>query len=262
MASKSAIPLSVTLSQEELFVAMLHLNTQFFPGLDLQPFQELDQKQTNLMAGVAERALIARNFLKPGANGDWQLEQKLQGLLQACLSADCSLLVRHTRPQAGSEEYFFHVFRRMYVMHSIPVTAIHQFIATDDKNAVPRAVVSILRLPDLPKAECPQGKIRLPLFEQARDLALEKGAEEAGKLLLQAGLEAPTAGEVAQTLAAPLANTTLARIEKQQTGRGFSILQGKQAIWQIEPLEEEEWIAIRPVSADEAVQVVKEIAAL
>lgn len=262
MAGKPTKPLSVALSQEELFVAMLHLKAKFFPGLDLQRFQELDENQINLMAGVAERALIARNFLKPGADGDGQLEQKIAGLLKACLSADRSLLVRHVRPQAGSEEYFFHVFRSMYVMHSIPITAIHQFIATDDRNAVPRAVVSILHIPDLPKAECPQGKIQLSLFEQARDLALEKGAEEARTILVQAGLEAPTAGEVAKTLAAPLANTTLARIEGQQDGRGFSILQGKHAVWQIEPLEEEEWIAIRPVSANEAVQVVKEIATL
>lgn len=262
MAPQSSIPLSIALSQEELFVAMLHLKADSFPGLDLERFQELDEKQTGLMAGVAERALIARNLLKPGAEGNWQLEQKLQGVLRACLSADRSLLVQHTRFQVADEEYFFHAFRKMYIMHSVPITAIHQFIATEDKDAVPRAVMSILHLADLPKAKCAQEKMRLLLFEQARDLALEKGAEAAKEVLVQAGLEASSAVELAQTLAVPLANTTLARIENQQTGRGFSILQGKNAIWQLVPLEEDDWIAIYPVSTKEAAQIVQEIAAL
>ena len=254
--------LSMTLSQEELFVAMIHLKAEQFPGLDLEVFKELDETQTSLMVGVAERALLARGFLKPDKKGDLQLEPAINGLLAACVFPDKSLFVNRTRPEAGTEEYFFHAYRRMFVMHSIPVTAVHQFIAVEEKDATARAVLSILNLASLPKFEGNRGQINLTIFEEARDVASEKGVEEALKVLSRTELDKKTARELALTLVGMVANTTFAYIDHHDNGQppqGFTILQGKKALWWLEPIEDvrEELISILPISSEDVIQRMK-----
>ncbi len=254
--------LSLALSQEELFVGMLHLKVETMPGLDLGIFKELDEHQTSLMMGVAERALLARGFLRPDQRGDLQLEPAIKGLLYACTFPDKSLFVTRTRPEIGPEEYFFHTYRRMFVMHSIPVTAIHQFIAVEEKNATAKAVLSILNLTTLPKPDWNGGQAELAIFEKARDVAMEKGIDEAIKVLSQTSLNKETTKILAQTLVLPIANTTFAYINHRDNShppQGFTILQGKNELWLIEPIEDpkDELISIMPVSSEDIIKRVK-----
>lgn len=255
--------LSVALSQEELFVSMMYLQAQQFPGLDLGIFKKLDETQTNLMMGIAERALLARGFLKPGQDGRLQLEAAVNGLLSACLFPETSLFVHHTRSGAETEEYFFHAYRKMFVMHSIPLTAIHQFIAVEDQTAIARAVLSILALPSLPKPKGKSAQIQLSLLEKGRDIALERGAEEAFHVL-QTELDDETARELARTLAEPTTNTAFAYLDHRAAGRppqGLTILQGKQTLWLLQPSEDpqDERTSIWPLSSEEVIRKVKSI---
>ncbi len=255
--------LSFALSQEELFVAMLHLQLEQFPGLDMEVFKPLNKEQLSLLIGVTERALLARNFLKPGQDGTLQLEMLLRGVLLACLFPDTSLLVRHTRPDAAAEEYFFHSYRKMFILHSIPISGIHQFIAVEDKQAIPRAVFSLLSLPDRPHPAFEAGTTRLSLFEQARDVALERGIEAAMQVLSQDGLTEALAQELAVTLSDPIANTTFVYIAHKNSNlaQGFTILQGKNALWWIEPAGEDEQdrISISSLSSEEIIRRLREL---
>ncbi len=262
MSKKSSV--SMVLSQEELFVAMLHLKADAMAGLDLATFKQLDARQTDLVIGVAERALLARGFLKPDQKGDLHLEPAIQGMLSACIHPDRTLFVSQTRPEVGPQEVFFHTIGKTFVMHSEPVTAMHQFIAVDEKNATSRAVLSILSLPKMSKPDCEGGRIGLSFFEKARDAALEAGAEAAVKILT-AKLSKKTSRELAQTLAGPVANTTFALLHHHgevQAPLGFSILQGKNALWRIAPVDDpgDELISIEPLSSDEVIKQIKTVA--
>lgn len=252
----------MALSQEELFVAMVYLKAEQFPGLDLESFKELEEQKASLMISVAERALIARGFLRPDANQQWQLETKVQGLLAACLWPDRSIFVYHTRPQSSPEEYFFHAYQRMYILHSIPVTAIHQFIAVEDKSAIARSILSILNLPSVKAVDCGTVRINLDLFEMVRDAALEQDSEKAQKLLAGANLEQKFAAEMSSTLSSMIANTTFV-IHDHKTDRstqGLSILQSQNALWWLTPTEEDdETIYIESLSSEEIIQRMKNL---
>lgn len=260
MASKSS--LSIALSQEELFVVLAYLQADQLLGLELEIFKELSEREFRLIMGVAERALVARGFLKPGPENRLQLEPAVFATVGACAFPETSLVITRNRPNAPEENYFFHTSRKMIVMHTMPVTAIHQFIAVEDKTAIARAVLSILSMGSLSKPKCMPGQVKLTALVNARDAAQEKGAKEAFRILSRASLEEKTAQELAATFAQPVANTTMAYIEHRLEGQpsdGFTILEGKNALWLLAPIEspKDELISILPVSYEDVVQRVK-----
>jgi len=260
MTNKSS--LSIALSQEELFVILAYLHAENLLGLEPEIFKELSKDQINLVMGVAERALVARGFLKPGPENRLQLEPAVFATLGACAFPETSLIVTRHRPDAVGENYFFHTSRKMIVMHTMPVTAIHQFIAVEEKTAVARAVLSILSMDSLSKPKCAAGQIEQAILVNARDTAQGQGSEEAFKMLSQTNLGKKTAQELAETLTHPVANTTLAYIKHNVEGQpsdGFTILQGQNALWLLAPVEgaKTELISILPVSAEDAARRVK-----
>jgi hypothetical protein len=184
--------LSMALSQEELFVIMLYLKAEKLPGLELEVFKSLSEEQTAFMMGIAERALVARNFLKPDPEGRLKLEQTIFAIVGACAFPDRSLIVTRTRPEAIEENYFFHTSRNIIVMHTTPVTTIHQFIAVEEKMALMKTILSILNMPSLSKPKYKSGSIQQTVLEEARNAALEKGAEEASMILFQTKLDKKT----------------------------------------------------------------------
>ena len=261
MAGES--PLSIMLSQEELAVVVHYLEADTLLGLEPELFAGLSANQVTLVLGVAERALVARGFLKPGADNRFQVEPAVFAVVGACVFPETSLIVTQIRPGTLAETCFFHISRRMIVMHTIPMTAIHQFIAVEEKEAIARAVLSILDLDvsfEQPLGEPAQ--VGQAILVHARDVAQAEGPGAAFHVLSQTNMNEEVARELAATLAQPVANTTLAYIEHKEEGElsdGFTVLQGQGALWLLTPVEDSatESILVLPVSAEEAIQRVK-----
>lgn len=256
-------PLSVVVSQEELAVILRYLDADSLLGLELEVFEALSTDQVTLVLGVAERALIARGFLKLGPDNRFQLAPAILAVVGACAFPETSLIVTRNRPGNPGEVIFFHTSRQMIVMHTIPITAIHQFIAVEEMAAVAQATLSILDL-DLSLGRLTSRPVQMEqaVLMEARDSAEGGNAAAAFRVLSQAKVDEGAARELAETLAHPVANTTLAYIEHDATGvstDGFTLLQGEGALWLLTPVEGSatELVSISPVSAEEAVQRVK-----
>lgn len=250
--------LSFAVSQEELFVILAYLKAKSMVGLDPEIFKGLDEKQVRLALGVGERALIARGFLTHGSNHHLQLEPPVFATVGACAFPETTILITRTRSKALAENYYFHTSRKMIVMHTIPMTAMHQFIAVEEKSAVTKAILSILDLNSIPAQPYPEGKITRAVLGKARDATLESGSEAVLEILSsQDKMDRETASALAETLAHPVANTTLAYVEKQgETTDGCTILQGEEALWLLSPTndrdDENALVSVRPVSSLDA----------
>ena len=126
--------LSMALSQEELFVILAHLKAERLLGLESEILKGLSGDQISLVMGVAERALMARGFLKPGPENRLQLEPPVFAAVGACAFPETSLIVTRHRPDAVGENYFFHTSRKMIVMHTMPVTAFISLAVEENCN--------------------------------------------------------------------------------------------------------------------------------
>jgi hypothetical protein len=251
--------LSMALSQEELFVIMIYLKGESLPGFDKQIIMNLDKDQLDLIVSVAERALISRNFLKPIPEGRLELNPNINAIIRTCMYPEKSLIITRIRPDFPEEDYFFHTSGKLNVMHSIPLTTIHQFISVEEKSAIVRTAISILSMGSHPKLKCTEGQLNLSVLEKARDAAKEKGAKEAIDILSLTDLNKETIRKLSQTLTQPIANTTFAYISVNGPIDGFSIFQGINGFWLIEPKGDptNELISIFPVSSDNITHRIK-----
>lgn len=257
-----------SLSQEELFVILTYLKVPSLTGLDNRVLAELSEEQARLILGVAERALIARGFLVPGSEHRLGLEAAVLAMVGACATPEKSLIVTRSRPQAPPEAYFFHTARKMTVLHTTPMTAIHQFVMLEDLTALWRSAMNILAL-DASDAilKCPPGQLPEAFVSQARDAAQEKGGQEALKILSQTQLDSQTAEQFAATLANPTANTTLVFIEAATSkADGFTLLQGPNGTWLLKPVGNgssiDKPVFLKPLAKDEISGEVKALVGL
>jgi hypothetical protein len=252
---------SMALSQEELFVIMFYLRTETLPGFDLSIIKNLDQDQLNLIVGVAERALLARGFLKPDSEGRLQPELYIKLIIGTCTAPEKSLIITRICPKAPEEDYFFHTLSDVIVMHSIPITSMHQFIAVKDKKAITRTAISILSMDSLPKLKCTPGTVQQTVLENARDAAQNSGSKDALEILTHTDLTKETARQFAATLTRSVTNTTFAYFTKDKPIDGFTLLQGENGYWLLEPVEDSTngMISVFPVSNRNIIQRIRSL---
>lgn len=257
MGSNSS--LAIAFSQEELFVILAYLKAERLSGLDFNLLHGLDEQQTRLVMGVAERALLARGYFQI-KDGHLQLTAPVIALVGACAFPEWTAVITQNRPDAPSATYFFHMARKMRVMHTIPLTGIHQFIAVEDAKALAKAALGILALDSQPKITSEGGSIPLDSIEPLSELAGQAGGrEKALALLEEAGLGGELARQMAITLAAPVANTTFASVHhKRDETSGFTVLSGENGLWLITP-GEDDTAEIQAVSADEVIEQVRKM---
>jgi len=255
--------LSVSLSQEEVLAVLAYLEAPSLVGLETEILQGLGDDERRLVLGVAERALIARGFLRPGADNRLELAPEVQATVGACAFPEESVIVTRSPVNAIQEKYFFHCSRRMVVLHVIPMTAIHQFVALEEKQDMLKAMLSILSLADLPAPACPPATLEQETLLAARDAA-EKGTEAALALLSPAGLEDVTARELARSLTTLTASTTLVRVAQKEAA-GFTLLQAENGAWVLSPQNgegENHRVLAVPASPDEVRQRVRTLLGL
>ena len=248
MADKKAI--SFSLSQEELKILLAYLEASELIGLDPEAFQLLSEKEMQLVMGVAERALVARGFLKPGENR-LKPEEIVHAVVGACVSPETSLILSRHYSKAYVESYFFHTSRKMIVLHTVPIMAIHQFIALENRDAVVRAAVSVLQMGESASPQCPAGDLEQDVLIKAKEISEKRGVDGGKSVLSKTSLDPSTVREFSNTLASFVADTTFAFIKhssQKESANGFSILQGSNGTWLLIPGEKGR-IGIQPVSS-------------
>jgi uncharacterized protein YkvS len=202
--------------------------------------------------------MIARGFLIRDTDNNLKLSAPVFACLSACAESDKSLVIQYTIHDGYEEYYFFHAARKMRVIHTIPITTIHQFIAVEDDVALNRAIVSVLKLSKEDKINCPTVVIDLSILNKARDLALDGKIKETEKLINKSIKDETVSATLARSLSGPISNTTLIYSDgKEKTG--FSIYQSKNGMWMLKPFDDDEKsekIHVRPVDSNEVISEV------
>jgi len=257
--------LSFALSQEELFVALSYLKSREIAGLEIERLTALSDKEQSLVLGVAERALIARGFLIREPNMRLNLVAPVLAVLGSCANPETSVILSITYTNSHEEQYYFHSARKMRVIHTIPSTTIHQFMAVEDNTAMIHAILSALSLADVQTRKLGTGKIAYNSLERARDIALEEGSFKA-KEILSEELEMPLAEAFAEALTGVISNATIVVINQDdiKESQGFSILKGEESLWLMSPSgtsgnNKTSKIKVQAVSSNEVVELIQAI---
>lgn len=258
--------ISFALSQEELFVILSYLKVPFLLGLDGSVLEELSDKEQKMVMGVAERALFARGFLIPGNNSHLKLTDIPLAIVGACTKPATSLILNINVNEKSSIMHFFHTARKMVVYHSVPVTAIHQFIALENKQAMAQSTLSLLDLGTPPALDCPAGELTDEIIAKVRDAIEQNNIEEAKALLNGTDLDPETSKEFMNTLEKPAYNHTVVHFKHdpdgEDTENGFSLLAGENGLWMLQPIREVSpevnLVTLTPSSIDDVAEKLKE----
>ncbi|MBT7782418.1 MAG: hypothetical protein HN741_05830 [Anaerolineae bacterium] len=252
--------LSFAVSFEELLVLLYHFKRNDMAGLDKGPLESMSDKEKNLLMAVAERALIARGFLTRSADSNIKMIDPVLALVGTCLEPEISLIVKNTPVNGLEQLYLFHAARKMRVMHSTPITGIHQFIAVEDDKAFLQALISAMNIGELSRISAEEGFLVFDTLETGRDIALEKGFDAAKKIFVENTLSESLAVELAKALAAPVSNTTVSVVKSlDDSVQGFTLLRGEKSLWIISPTGSDDQVSIKSVSSNGAAQKLKSL---
>lgn len=247
-----------SVSQEELFVILTYLQASALMGLDGSLLNELSDEQTRLVLGVAERALIAREFLVNNEENQFELAPAILSVVGGCAKPDKSMIINFSRPDRPTESMFFHKTLGILLGHTKPMTAIHQFFVVEEDDFVPVSVGQLLNLNGQTAPLKREEPFIVPqtLVTQARDKARDEGLQASQTVLAQNN-STEFAAAFAQSLTNSVANLTLVSINHQAEGEaqtdGFTFLQGENGFWLLQPRpdvsDDQDMVSITPLAA-------------
>lgn len=254
--------LTVSLSQEELYVIMAYLGADILLGLDNASLKELSEEQYKLVMRVVERALIAREFLVTDGKGKFKLSDVIFALIGACAAPEKSFIIKRAYPGKLSEEYLFHFSRKMIVLHTNPMTVIRQFTALANKDAMLNATMSILDLPSNKKIECPLARLSENKLVMVKDAIKNNNLKEAGIILRDSNWESDTIESFVESLRTSIHSDTIAFVIHKPDGngdvKGATLLKASNGSWLIHSMHEDQ-LEIEPTSASKVNEFLKKL---
>lgn len=252
--------LSFAVSNEELHVILKYLDTDRLAGLEFSPaFLRLNTDNDKLLFELAEKALLARGFLKPGEDGKLKLIDPIFAALGTCAFPHTSLLVTKGVFDDHQQIFYFHTYRKMLVIHTVPMTDIHQFMAVDEEKMVFDLLVSFLQLADVDDQRFDPVELELVSLLEARNIAVKQGTSPAFQYLVKNGLHKEIAQTFAESLAKPCLTTTVSYVAQSgEVTEGFTIIFDATHFWLISPSATgNESVEIKVTSRNEITEKVK-----
>ncbi len=262
MTTEESSALTLGFSSEEMFYLLDCLSAPELPGIDREPFSQLQEAQQKLALDVARRALLARQLLVPG-DGGLQADPLVPILLGPNVAPEHSIIIWRSGGAEPERTYFAHSLKDVHVLRWTSALGIHQFVLVEDKAALEKSVLDLLALEGGELLSGPVSRIQAATFEQAKAAAAERGAAAAESLLRESRVPAETAAAVAAALAAPKALVSMAGMhhgrENSRSEFSFTVLKGDHGVWLIESPEtdSDDQLTIRPSSASEVAQRIR-----
>ncbi len=248
-ASVPTTPMTFTLSRHELLVILDTLNADTIPGLEEDPLGPLDEAQERLARTIAQRALVARGYLRWGDN-EPVLLRWVGDAVATCIRAPEMLMIYHRPPAAAPIQYYVHIIDGRAVVHIPSQQVLHFFSIQPSRNDLLDRIDDIVNIPaDLPGG---QTKYILPeaTFIQAREQAQAGQLQAAQQTLEQAHLPSNRAAAFLATLTRNPALTVfqhLKAISADETQKAdFTVIRDDQSAWLL-TLQQEQ-MELRPVN--------------
>lgn len=218
------------LSKEELHVILVYIKAKKLIGLS-------DERYSNSTLEIAEKGLIARGYLRSAPDGTLKLISPLIASVGTCAFPETSILINRDTSMGTNQGFFFHAYRLMLVLHTMPITDIHQFTAVENKKMVLSAITSFLQYEKEKAEKYVPGIISLQDLLEIRDQTHEKDVSGTFELLVKKGVHKKTAQAFANALSKPLTNTNIAYVANSgEVTDGFTILEGQDSLWLIQSM--------------------------
>lgn len=244
---------TVKLSQEEILLISMRLRLPFMFGLG-EKLLALPQEQLQIATQVAERSLLARDFLLPAEDGNLNLAPAILAVVAACAQPEKTLLVTRTAAgQPGPNAVLFHLARDLRVNHAVAPSGVHTFRIVADNAAMIDGLLAPTASSNYAKPDCPPGDLPEASFDRARQAAHESRPAEI-MTLLSTHLAGTTADYFCQTLSHLDATVSVLRLDhadpEAAQAEGFNLLQGGGWQWSMDTSGEppERTLAITPLA--------------
>jgi hypothetical protein len=283
--SETQPQLVMSLSEEELFVALKLLQAPMIAGIDLSKFHHGPNERSteNVLAalGAAFKALVARGYLIPLdersehplifapseelRNQPWthvSLRQEVQALVGTSASAARSLLLSwHTT--RGNDLLYVHERDGLFVVNTSPLAGVYTFTALASWEETWQIIASKLTIQEQmqPEPPLPTIKLRPETLTSLREKSSSPDdLHELYTRLTQAGVSHPTAQVLLEALNQVLlvANVQMmarnSEMHDRANGRKpqqFSLVITKQASFVVDHDETGEMLLMRQATAQE-----------
>jgi hypothetical protein len=236
-------------------------------GLSVEDFEKTDENLKNIIIQVAERALVARSFLVIGPEKKFQVADLVHAVVGACLFPDVTLGIDKNVPGKLPEISYYHLARKMNVLHMVPSPVIHQFMAFKDTNALLMSVLSQLQVMGTGPAKGKGGELDTAKLQEVGQLA-GSGKVNQAKEILSKGFDGETSTLLAQAFEKPVANITLLRYLSRPNQEvkvdGMALLVGTNSLWDLIPQfsgngQVNGKTQVKPTNADEVSNKIKKL---
>jgi hypothetical protein len=231
------------LSQEELYVALRYMKAPALIELEdfeARVFEGVPQPQRVAFIQVAERALLARQYLLPEPERKLYLHPSMAQVLGVCAQPRRSWFVLHrAREQAGGA-YYFHEKEGLFVSHAIPLQGIHEFTVFPDSQPIQQLLVELIAPAAVKPCSYPPGVIAQETFQKLTGAEGPLDPQRVAQELVQAGVDAEAAGHFGRSLGQFDSVTVLTRLLHPDAGEpvpeaGMTVVVGAEALWFLEP---------------------------
>jgi len=250
--------LTLTLGREELIFLLRLFHVPTLPELGEDPLAGMSEEQAAAALASAERSLRARGLLRVVEKEKRvEVDPVAMALVGSCLRPRFSLLVSFQIQGGELARRYYHVASHLTVEHTSPEIGIDRFIGVAEPSDMFPRIADTLHITDQAALSCPPSRVRESILTQVRDRVRAREVEIAQALLRQEGVPDATAYALIETLAQPISNSSIVRIEgfgsQDKQVQGFSLLEGNNGLWALIPDNQEEgdlWVRIEPISAE------------
>ena len=235
MAEETQIAsVNFTLSRHELLVVLDALDGAVIPGLTADPLGELTPNQEQIARVVAQRAMLARGFIRMQEDSP-ALHRWIADAIATCAFAPSALMVIHRTPEASPYQLYAHLGEDNIVSHIPMPDALHAFAILPSKELLTDQIDAIVGLPEDAEAGAETFSLSSEVFSQVRDLVDAGDVEAAIRLLQEAGVRSGNAETFAKALGDNPAVTVFHWVHVDESGaseeKDFTVIRNGGRAW-------------------------------
>jgi len=247
---------TLELDEDELWFLLSQYRSGIIVGVQ-DPYHGRRAEEIRAANETAFQSLVQRGILQLASENEVFLAEWIISLLGVCHHPDHSLIVQYQVAGEPLRRTFIHYRDNLIV--ELCETEPHKYHLriVPDQEALLDLFDGFLCSDTNSFSGEREFRLTTSALFRARDLCIKGNLPRAEKTLTSAGLQEEQAQRLTRSLYKPIRNTSVIVIANRNTTetqfiRGFSILEGADDLWTMDPYEEngEEVIAFIPANAD------------
>jgi len=258
------VPVITCSAQEMVFLAGL-LGADSLLGVD-DPFWGWLANEIEAAWQQAREALAERRFIEIQPDGNVVMDVAVAALMGTCAFPEASFILTYSPASGEPTTRHFYVTRHLAVEQALSgeSTSTCRLTALEDARAVFGRVTEIWQLNGQQAASSASGVLPEADLTGARQAVVESGRKAVQKVLQEAGLDAPVAATLAETLVDPVANGALVALTRRETAwevAGLGLLEGRNGLWRLRAFSRggENWVEAIPCDAAAACEAIRRV---